>query len=75
MRIWCILKEFGWLIILSLLVIEDEDEGWAGHGMSERDVLLRTQKEAEEKRRRDAEKRRTKISQQSLDLEGIVNTI
>ena len=38
--------------------------------MSERDVLLRTQRETEEKRRKEAEKRRAKVSQQSLDLEG-----
>ena len=53
-----------------LTFTEDDEEGWAGHGMTEKDHLLKAQREAEERRRREGDKRRAKISQQSLDLEG-----
>ena len=58
---------------ICLILIVDEDEKWAGQGITEKDTPApRPPKEpVDEKRKRDSEKRKaTRISQQSLDLEG-----
>ncbi|KAL4216874.1 hypothetical protein ACF0H5_023336 [Mactra antiquata] len=48
---------------------DDEDEGWAGRGMVEKHVDQKGQT-SDEKRRLDMEKRKARVSAQSLDIEG-----
>ena len=50
--------------------IEDEDEGWAGHQVTEGEIPTRSQRDSDEKRRKEFERKRAKVSQHSLDLEG-----
>ena len=56
------------------LYTEDEDEeGWAGHKVTEREVLMRSQRDADDRHRKEFERRRAKVTQHSLDLEGKVS--
>ena len=58
------------ILHIRVIFLDDEEEGWAGHQVTEREILTRSQRDADEKRRKEFERRRAKVSQHSLDLEG-----